>query len=121
MTITPYLFEAFLRCPTKCWLRSANEPSAGNAYAQWSKARNECYRAEGVARLAADRPASECVAAPAVETIKSAAWLLGVDVAARAAGVETRIAAVERVPSAGRGKTSSRLGIWPMRLAGSQA
>jgi hypothetical protein len=29
MKITPTLFEAYVKCPTKCWLRATNEPSAG--------------------------------------------------------------------------------------------
>jgi len=32
MKITPALFEAYLKCPTKCWLRSTGEPSSGGSY-----------------------------------------------------------------------------------------
>jgi CRISPR/Cas system-associated exonuclease Cas4 (RecB family) len=45
MKITPDLFEAYLKCPTKCWLRATAEPSAGNTYAEWVKAQSDSYRA----------------------------------------------------------------------------
>jgi len=32
MKITPDVFEAYLKCPTKCWLRATNEPSAGGPF-----------------------------------------------------------------------------------------
>ena len=40
MNITASLFEAFLKCPTKCYLRSVGETGAGNDYADWVKTRN---------------------------------------------------------------------------------
>ncbi|MDO8542603.1 MAG: IS66 family transposase [Opitutaceae bacterium] len=119
MRITPPLFEAFLRCPTKCWLRAANETPAGNAYAQWSAARNELCRVEGIKRLVAERGEGECVVAPAVENLKTAAWRLAVDVPVATSALETRIAAIERVPSAGRGQAAQFVPIrfaWPNKL-----
>lgn len=41
MKITLSLFEAHLKCPTKCWLRSNGEPTAGNAYAEWVQTQSE--------------------------------------------------------------------------------
>jgi hypothetical protein len=32
MKVTPDVLEAYLKCPTKCWLRTTNEPSAGATY-----------------------------------------------------------------------------------------
>jgi hypothetical protein len=51
MTITPRLFEAYLKCPTKCFLRSLDETGAGNAYADWVHSQNASYMREGVTRL----------------------------------------------------------------------
>ena len=92
MKITPDLFEAFLKCPTKCWLRVVGEPTSGNAYAEWVQAQNESYRAEAAKRLTADLPADEC-ASPgssrreeahySSETLKTAKWRVAVDVPAR--------------------------------------
>lgn len=35
MTITPELFGAYLKCPTKCFLRAHGEPPTGNPYAEY--------------------------------------------------------------------------------------
>lgn len=51
MTITSHLFEAYLTCPTKCWLRSHGEAGGGNAYADWVRTREESYHCEGIKRL----------------------------------------------------------------------
>jgi len=37
MKISSELFAAFLKCPTKCWLRAAGEQGSGNPYAEWVK------------------------------------------------------------------------------------
>ena len=44
--ISSHLFEAYLECPSKCWLRAQNEPATGNLYAEWGRAQNETYRKE---------------------------------------------------------------------------
>ncbi len=152
MTITPNLFEAFLKCPTKGWFRATGEPSSGNAYAEWVTAQTEAYRAAETERLLAERPADECARSPSGENLKAAKWRLAVDVAVRppdpprssrreeahssapqpstldsqpsnqslvtsaameqGGGVrpefvsETRLHALERIPSEGRGKAA---------------
>ena len=119
MKITPHLFEAFLKCPAKCWLRAANETPAGNAYAQWSAERSDAFRTEGIKRLVAEARDDECAVAPAAENLKLAAWRLAVEVHAQAANIETRIAAIERESSAGRGKPAQFIPIrfaWPIKL-----
>ena len=78
------LFEAFLKCPTKCWLQSRGEACEGNAYAQWVKGQNESYRAEGMRRLQATVPEGDRVIAPATENLKGAKWRLAVDVVVQA-------------------------------------
>jgi hypothetical protein len=44
MTITSHLLEAFLKCPTKCWLRSAGEQITGGTFAQYTQTQDESYR-----------------------------------------------------------------------------
>lgn len=51
MKTTPDLFAAYLKCPTKCWLRAQGETAPGNEYAEWVRTRTESYRSEGVKRL----------------------------------------------------------------------
>ena len=45
MTITASRFEAFLKCPTKGWLRANNETPSGNTYAEWVQSQTESFRA----------------------------------------------------------------------------
>ena len=52
MIVSSPLFEAYLECPTKCWLRSRAEPTTGNAYAEWARAQNEAYYKDAAQMLA---------------------------------------------------------------------
>jgi predicted RecB family nuclease len=105
MNINSHLFEAFLKCPTKCWLRSQGEVGGGNDYAAWVQSQNEIYRNDGVRCLTEGTPPSECIIAPSVaDSLKSAKWHFAVDVLAQAQTLESRLHAVERLPSEGRGK-----------------
>ncbi|MBN1508715.1 MAG: TM0106 family RecB-like putative nuclease [Sedimentisphaerales bacterium] len=105
MTITSHLFEAYLKCPTKCWLRSQGEAGDENAYAHWVWTQNESYRSEATKHLLEGIPQNECVMAPpAPQNPKSAKWRLVVDLLAQTQDLESRLHAVERVPSESRGK-----------------
>src|SRR5882724_5550230 len=83
MTITPSLFEAFLKCPTKCWLRFTGERPTTNIYAEWVRTEHESYRNDGTKRLIANAPADEYAVAPIAENLKTAKWPLAVDVPVR--------------------------------------
>ncbi|HEY5909895.1 MAG TPA: TM0106 family RecB-like putative nuclease [Verrucomicrobiae bacterium] len=108
MKITSILFEAFLKCPTKCWLRSQGETDAGNEYATWVKAQNETYRIEGVKRLTGDIAPGECVtSSPGTENLRTAKWRFALEFAAKLQDLESNIQVVERVPSEGRGKPAT--------------
>ena len=100
MKITSYLFEAYLKCPTKCFLRSLGEADRGNAYANWVKTRNESYRHEGLKHLMEGALRDECVISPPdAGYLKTAKWRLAVDLVARTKTLESSIHAVERLPS----------------------
>ena len=43
MIVSPLLFEAYLECDTKCWLRARAEPSTSATYAEWARLKNETY------------------------------------------------------------------------------
>jgi predicted RecB family nuclease len=132
MRITSPIFDAFLKCATKCHLRSLGETGSGNEYAEWVRGRDESYQREGVRALQEAVPETErVVAPPATENLKTAQWRLAVGLVAQtpdrgsdspvpesrpneeARGIggprpeqllEARLHAVERVPSEGRGK-----------------
>jgi hypothetical protein len=84
MNITPPLFEAFLKCPTKCWLRATSEAPSGNTYAEWVQSQNESFRAAQTERLLAETPPDESALYPPVDNLKASKWRLAVDVVARA-------------------------------------
>ncbi len=108
MKITPDVFEAYLKCPAKCWLRATNEPSAGAAYPEWVKAQNHTYRMSETRRLVADSPDDEVVISPDMKNFKAAKWRLAFSLAVQAqmdsCVLESELHALERVPTEGRGK-----------------
>src|SRR3972149_2122907 len=106
MTITSQLLEAYVKCPTKCWLRCAGENATGNAYAAWVQAKNEACRMDGIKRLVAKVPDGGRVVASPTENLQTATWRLAADLPAQAPNLEARIPIVERAPSTGRGKAA---------------
>jgi hypothetical protein len=85
MKIISQLFEAFLKCPTKCYLRSVGKSGLGNAYAEWVRAQTESYRSEATRRLLEGvREAKRVVTPPAGENLKAAKWRMAVDFVAQA-------------------------------------
>jgi hypothetical protein len=44
MKITAQLLEAYLKCPTKCWLRSTSKQTIDLSCTQYDQAQNESYR-----------------------------------------------------------------------------
>jgi hypothetical protein len=105
MIVSSSLFEAFLECPTKCWLRSRAEPTAGNAYAEWARAQNEAYYERGLKRLLAMLSESDYAIAPPISKYpKDSTWRLAIDMRLRTDNLESRLQAVEKMPSEGRGR-----------------
>jgi len=110
MKITPDLFQAYLKCPMKCWLRAAGEVPTGNTYAEWVKTRDESYVANQAARLVGESSNGEVAVSPELESLKSAKWQLATNIALQgqvnSCAVECCLHAVERIPSEGRGKAA---------------
>src|SRR5262245_43079203 len=105
MRITSSLFEAFLKCPTKCFLRSIGETGSGNPYSDWLRIQNDSYRGAGIRRLTLEVASNECVVGlNGLRNMNRAKWRLTVDLAASAQNLESHVHAVERIPSPGRGK-----------------
>ncbi len=105
MRITPNLFGAYLKCPTKSFLLARGEAPSGNAYAEWFRSQNEAYRSAGMARLKASVPRERWAGiAPDLPDLKTAKWRLAVDLPAQTPNLESSLHAVERVPAAGRGR-----------------
>jgi predicted RecB family nuclease len=105
MIVSSSLFEAYLECPTKCWLRSRAEPAAGNAYAEWARTQNDAYYEDGLKRLLARFPENvHAIAPPISRHLKNATWRFAIDVRLRANDLESDLQAVERRTSEGRDK-----------------
>lgn len=117
MKVTPKVFEASLKCSTKCWLRATGESSAGNSYAEWVKAQNDSYRTTETARLIAELANNEVARAPVMENLMAAKWRLAFSLAVEAqtnySVLETELHAMERVPAEDQGKPT---GFIPIRF-----
>ena len=94
MTITPHIFEAYLKCPMKCWLLATGKHIIGNTYAEWVKTQTDSYRVAEAKRLLTQTPSGEHAISPcssrnggiytSSEDTKSAKWRLAIDVLLRA-------------------------------------
>jgi hypothetical protein len=108
MKITPDVFGAYLRCPTKCWLRATDEPSAGGIYPGWVKAQNDSYRVNETRRMVAEFPNNDVALSPDMKDLKAAKWRLASSLAVQAqmdsCALESELHALERVPAEGRAK-----------------
>ncbi|HET8562570.1 MAG TPA: TM0106 family RecB-like putative nuclease, partial [Candidatus Binatia bacterium] len=107
MRVTTRLFEAYINCPTKCFLQALGGADGENAYANWVKTWNESYRHEGLKRLKEGVLPNECVISPSdAGRVKTAQWRLAVDLVACALDLESSIQAVMRRPSERPGQPS---------------
>ncbi len=102
--ISSHLFEAYLECPTKCWLRAQNEPATGHVYAEWARAQNETYRKDWLERRLAIVAEADRILSPTLKANpKEETWRFAVEMLVQAKDLECRIPAVERARSEGRG------------------
>ena len=103
MPITSHLFEAYLKCQTKCFLRSLNEPSAANPYSDWVQVQQASYLSEGIKRLTQGVAQNECITRPITgQNVQSVTWLLAAENPARVQNLESTIHAVERLAREGQ-------------------
>ena len=104
MTITAQLFEDYLNCQTKCYLRSLGDPAKRHAFDDWVRTQNDLYRTEGIKRLTEELAPHDCInGLPRTESLKITKWKLAVDFLVCSPNLESSIQALERTPSAGRG------------------
>jgi predicted RecB family nuclease len=111
MTITSDLVEAYLKCPTKCWLKSAGEQITDSTCAQCAKAQNESYGTAEIRRLLSKTHQSESVIFPSADKLKASKWRLATGVLAQTPHLESYLHAVECLPSKQRGKPANFIAI----------
>jgi predicted RecB family nuclease len=106
MIVTCQLFDAYLDCDTKCWLRAHAEPGIGNAYAEWARQKNEASYEDARERWFARFPEKGRVIAPSIsKDAKDTTWRVAADVRLQANSLESRLQAVEKVPPDGLDRT----------------
>jgi len=109
MRISSDLFNAILKCPTKCWFRAADEPPSGNAYAEWITLQNRSYYATELERLLSETPKEEAAVSPPLENLKAARWRLAANLAVHArmssCVLASEVHALERTRSESRGRS----------------
>jgi predicted RecB family nuclease len=103
MKITSHLLEAYLKCPTKCWLRSAGEQITDRTWAQYAQAEDESYRAAEIDLMLSGSDQSECMRSPHADRLKAGKWRLATGVLAQTPHLESYLHAVESFPLEGRG------------------
>ena len=103
--ISSQLFESYLECSTKCWLRSRDEPATGNVYAEWIRTQKETYLRDRLKCFLQSPSESDCVTAPPIpKNAKDVIWRLAIDVRWRTRDLESSLQAVERLPAKDRGR-----------------
>jgi hypothetical protein len=112
MDITTDLLEAFLKCPTKCYLRAHEEVETGNPYADWVRTQSVAFRGEAIKGLMGGFAPDKCVTGtPAVESARSTQWQLATEFVARSENLQCSCHAVERSPSVGQGRVAQLIPI----------
>jgi predicted RecB family nuclease len=115
MKITSDVFHAYLKCPTKCWLRATHELAAGSNYSVWVKAQNCSYRTAEAARLVAASPKDEIASSPDMKNVKNIKWRLATSLATNTQMdtyvLESELHAVQFVPAQGRGLSTQLIPI----------
>ena len=108
MLITSQLFETYLQCRTKCFLRSLGETATENSYSYWVYAQQASYLSEEIKRFTQGAAQNECVTRPIErEDAQSAKWRFAIEATARAQNLESTIHAVERLASEGQDTPNS--------------
>jgi predicted RecB family nuclease len=100
--ITSELFEAYLACPTKCFLRFTGEVVTGNAFATWNDTRSESYRVDGTRRLTVEYP--HVFVSTDRRDWKNASWRFAHVAGVSTQNLEANLHAVQRIPPEGARK-----------------
>jgi predicted RecB family nuclease len=99
MILSSRLLEAYLGCPTKCWLRSRDELSTGNLYAEWIRLQEATYCEDRLKHLLANFPESDRAKEFQISRhAKDTRWRIATNVPLRSDGLETCLQALERKP-----------------------
>jgi hypothetical protein len=104
--VTPRLFEAYLACPTKCYLLAIGEVAANNDFAIWKETLSETYLCEGVQRLTTDHHSELALEPHETGHWQDVSWHFAINLIARAENIEANLQVVQRIPLEGTNKSS---------------
>lgn len=97
LQITSQLFDDYINCPTKCYLRFIGEPAIGNPFADWINAQSNQHRREGIKLFTIGSILKIIEGQHSTEYLKKANWELAVGLMARSHNLESFIQVLERV------------------------
>lgn len=113
LPITSRLFEAYLACPTKCYLQFKGEVGAGSDYTAWAAKRAESYCRNGMQELTAAHPLELGSGSLEAGRWKNASWHFALDQIVQAQDWEASLKVVQRIPPEG---TNSSAQFVPIRF-----
>ena len=100
VVVTSCLLQAFMACPTKCYLLCAGEIPARGEYTNWVITRRESYRQAAILNLTAHAWEAG-IASLELGLSKDAPWQFTVEKIVSAKGWEADIALIQRIPQEG--------------------
>ena len=113
LSVTSQLFEAYLACPTKCYLQFKGEVGAGSDYTAWAAKRAESYCRNGMQELTAAHPLELGSGSLEAGRWKNASWHFALDQIVQAQDWEASLKVVQRIPPEG---TNSSAQFVPIRF-----
>ena len=105
--VTSRLFEAYLACPTKCYLQSIGEAESNNDFSIWKETRSESYCREGIERLTFDSHSQLDIEPSETGGWKNVSWRFTVNRVVRTQNMEANLQIVERISPEGINKSSN--------------
>ncbi len=113
--ITAQLFDAYLKCPTKCFRKSRGQLGGANTYAERLRAREQAYIDGYIKHATRDEAAHQYVFGPSITPrLRTIKWRFAFGLTARPQNLESIIQVVERVPTANQGQND---GMIPIRFS----
>jgi hypothetical protein len=94
--ISSRLFEAYLKCPTKCFLRSLGDAPSDDSYANWVNNQEISYIDEGIKHLVEGVAQIEVITGPIdPRDARPPKWRIAIRAIVRTPNFDTTIHAVE--------------------------
>lgn len=111
--VTSELFEAYLACPTKCFLLASSEFPPGNDFTIWSGALRDSYLRTGIQRLIDDHSHAVEIGLEQTSHWKHAEWHFAINQIIRIQNLEARPHALQRISFEGPNQPAQYI---PIRL-----